>query len=59
MKKSDFEKMLEKDRNKTLLRLEKLNTNIDNRCDETGFIRISPKVDGRITSLGDPIEHAD
>lgn len=59
MKKKDFEKMPEKDRNKTLTRLGMLNTDIDNRCKETGYIRVSPKVDGRIKCLGEPIEHAD
>lgn len=44
MSKEDFEKMLPKDKNKTLLRLQKLNTNVDNRCEETGFIKIAPGI---------------
>ena len=57
MKKADFEKMLEKDKNKTLTRLALLNTNIDNRCPDTGFVKIAPRANGRIVCLGDPIEH--
>lgn len=59
MKKSDHNLMLEKDMNKLLKRIEKLHTNLDNRCAKTGFVRIAPKVDGRLKCLGDPIEHAD
>lgn len=59
MSKPEFEKMLDKDKNKTLTRLSLLNTDIDNRCADTGFVKIAPKEDGRIICLGDPIEHAD
>lgn len=59
MKKSEFLKMPLKGQNKTLLRIEKLNTNLDNRCPQTGFIKINPKVEGRIINLAEPIQHAD
>ena len=36
-----------------------MGTNIDNRCPDGKFIRISPKIEGRIVNLGQPIIHDD
>jgi len=40
-------------------RLALAHTSLENRCAETGFIRIAPKVQGRILNIRDPIEHDD
>lgn len=40
-------------------RLEMMNTTMDNKCSETGYINICPKVEGRVVNIGEPMTHND
>jgi len=55
----EIEAMPENQRQRLLDRLTLLNTNINNRCPESGFIMIAPKKDGRIECTGKPLVHQD
>jgi len=40
-------------------RMKCLHTSKDNRAENTGFIKFSSKVEGRIINMGDKLEHND
>ena len=40
-------------------RLGMFNTSVENRDQDSGTIKIAPKVDGRIKSVRDPLTHDD
>lgn len=55
--KEQIEKFDENRMNKFNGRLSMMNTSIDNRCNETGLIKLVPRTSGRITCLGPELEH--
>jgi len=49
----DIESMPESPKERLMKHLSLLNTTVNNRCEESGFIKIAPKKDGRIVCTGE------